>query len=95
MVNLTEVLYVPQSVKNLLSVSRLVSKGVTMGDTQDKMTIKKNGVSMILDEIKGKNVSMMFYLKAKHYVPEVQVPLTNIPEEEKDGNDKNNNSAIS
>ena len=33
----------------VLSVSRLVSKGATMGAAQDKKTIKKNGVSMILD----------------------------------------------
>ena len=33
-VKLTEVLHVPQAVKNVLSVSRLVSKGVTMGATQ-------------------------------------------------------------
>ena len=40
-VKLTEVLYVPQSVKILFNVSRLVSKGATMGDTQYKMIIKK------------------------------------------------------
>ena len=65
MVNLAKVLYVTQPTKNLLSASRLVSKGVTMGDTQDKTTINKNGVSMILDEIKGKNTCMMIYLKTK------------------------------
>ena len=59
-VKLNEVLYVPQSVKNLLSVSRLVSKGATMGSTQDKITINKSGVSMILDARKGQNKSMMF-----------------------------------
>ena len=37
MVELTEVLYVYQSVKNLLSVSRLVSKGSTMGATEEKI----------------------------------------------------------
>ena len=62
---LTEVLNVSQAVKNILSISRLVSKGATMGATQDKMTIKKNGVSMILDARKGQNKSMMLYLKAK------------------------------
>ena len=46
---LIEVLYVPQALNNLLSVSRILSKGATMGATQDKMTIKKNGVRMILD----------------------------------------------
>ena len=47
-VKLTKVLYVPQAMKNLLIVSRLASKGATMGATQDKMIIKKNGVSMTL-----------------------------------------------
>ena len=50
---------------NLLSISRLVSKGAMMGDTQYKMTIKKNVIIMILDEIKGKNTCMMIYLKTK------------------------------
>ena len=50
---LEKVLYVPQSVKNTLSVSSLISKVATMGVTQDKITIKKNGVNMILDAIKG------------------------------------------
>ena len=53
MVKLTEVMYMPQSVEKLLSVSRLVSKGATMGANQDKIIIKKNGVSMILDARKG------------------------------------------
>ena len=53
-VNLAEVLYVPQAVKNILSIFRLVSKGATMGDTQDKMTTKKNGVNIILNAVKGK-----------------------------------------
>ena len=44
---LTKFLYVPQAVKKLLRISTLISKGATMGDTQDKTTIKKNGVSMI------------------------------------------------
>ena len=33
MVKLTEVLYIPQAVKNLLRISRLVSKGATVGAT--------------------------------------------------------------
>ena len=66
---LNKILYVPQSVNNLLFASRLVSKRNTMENTQEKMTIKKNGVGMILDARKGGNESMMFYLKAKHYVP--------------------------
>ena len=65
---LTKVLCVPQAVKNLLIVSRIVSKGSTMGYTQYKRTINKNGVSMILDTRKGKNTSIMFYLKTKYYV---------------------------
>ena len=32
-VKLTEVLYVPQAVKNLLRISSIVSKGATMGGT--------------------------------------------------------------
>ena len=52
--NLTKVLYVPKAVKNILSISRLISKGITMGATQDRIIIKKNGVSMILDARKGK-----------------------------------------
>ena len=40
--NLAKVIYIPQAVKNLLSIARLVSKGSMMGDTQDKMTMKKN-----------------------------------------------------
>ena len=55
--NLTKVLYVPKAVKNILSISRLISKGITMGATQDRMIIKKNGVSMILDARKGKKKS--------------------------------------
>ena len=66
---LTEALYVPQYVKTLFSVSKLVSKGATLGATQDKMIIKKNVVSMILYESKVQNKSMIFYLKAKRYTP--------------------------
>ena len=64
-VNLNKVLYVPQSVKNFLSVSKLLSKGATIGYDQDKMIIKKNGINMILDARKVKNASMIFYLKKK------------------------------
>ena len=39
-VKLTRFLYIPQAVKNLLSVSRIMSKGATMGSTPDKITIK-------------------------------------------------------
>ena len=51
-----------------------------MGDTQDKITTKKNGVIMILDARKGKNESMMFYFKVKRYAPEGQYANTNLPE---------------
>ena len=54
MAKLTKVLYMPQAVKKLLSISRLASKGATMGATQNKTIIEKNGVSMILDARKGK-----------------------------------------
>ena len=49
MIMLTEVLYIPQSVKNILSVSRLVQKESAMGDTKDKTTINQNDANMILD----------------------------------------------
>ena len=39
MVKYTEVLYAPQVVKNILSISRLVSKLSMIGDTQYNMTI--------------------------------------------------------
>ena len=50
--NPTKVIYLPQEVKNILSISRLVTEGFTMGATQDKMNIKKNCFNMILDAIK-------------------------------------------
>ena len=50
-----KVLYIPQAIKNILSVSRIVSKGVIVGATQDKIIVKKNSVSMILDAEKGQN----------------------------------------
>ena len=85
-VKLTKVIYVPQSVNNILSVSRIVSKGARMGATQEKMITKKNSVNMILDARKRKNKSMMFYLKAKRYPPEVSKPQEaniNLPAEKK------------
>ena len=88
---LTKVLYIPQASKSVLSLSRLVSKGAMMGATQEKMTIKKNGVSMILDARKSQNKIMVFYLKAKRYALEVKEAITNIPEDKKCGNDKNKN----
>ena len=44
MVNLTKVLYVPQAVENLLSISKLVSNGATMASTQDKIITKRNAL---------------------------------------------------
>ena len=88
-VKITKVIYIPQAVKNILSVWRLISKVTMMGATQDKITIKKNGVNMILDAIKGKNAVMMFYLKEKIYAPKGSKPQevnTSLPEENKDGN---------
>ena len=43
---------------------------------------------MILDASKVQNKSMMFYLKAKRYAPEVQEALTNVPEQKKETIDK-------
>ena len=45
MVNLAKALYIPQAVKNILSVSRLVSKEATMEAPQDNTTIKKISLS--------------------------------------------------
>ena len=87
-VKLTKVLYVPQAVKNILSVSMIVSKGATMGATQDKIIIKKSSISMILDASKGQNKSMMLYLKAKKYVPEGKEALINMPEQKKETRDE-------
>ena len=39
---LTEVLYVPQPVKNMLSISIIVSKGSTMRANKEKITTNKN-----------------------------------------------------
>ena len=83
-VKLTEGMYVIQAVKNLLIVSRLLAKDTTVGDTRDKMIIKKNGVSMTLDERKGQNNIIMFYFKVKRYAPEEKEALTNIPERKMD-----------
>ena len=51
--NLNYVLYVPQTVKTILIVSRIIYKEATMGATKDNMNIKKNGVNVILDARKG------------------------------------------
>ena len=64
---MNDVLYVSPAAKNLLILLRLAAKGATMGATKYKTTIKKNGVSMILNAIKGVNDSTMFYLKAKTF----------------------------
>ena len=70
-VELTDILYIPRAVKNILIVLRLVSKGATMWPTKDKMTINKNSFNMIMDARKGKNEITIFYLKDKIYAPEV------------------------
>ena len=57
---LTEVLYSPQVVKNILSGSRLISKRSTMGSTKDKMTIKKCGINVTSGAIQGINESTIF-----------------------------------
>ena len=68
------------SCENLLIVSRLISKGAKIGGTQDKMLIKKNGVSMTVNASKVQKTSVMFYLMAKRYAQEGQESLTNLPE---------------
>ena len=75
-------------VENLLSISRLVLKGATMGSTQEKMIIKKNGVSAALDARKRQKKSMMFYLKSKRYPPEGHEALTNLPEKKTETSEK-------
>ena len=55
MINLDGVLYVPEAVKNILIILKLVSKRATIGATQDKMTTKKNVVNIIIGARKGKN----------------------------------------
>ena len=87
-VKLTKVLYVPKAVKNILSVSRLVSKSFTIGATQCKMITKKNGVSMILDAKKGQKNSLIFYLKAERYAQKGHEALTNMAEKKMETNDK-------
>ena len=52
------------------------------------MTIKKNGVSMILDARKENNSSMMLYLKSKLYDPEGQVTHIKLIDDKKYGNDE-------
>ena len=62
-------------------------KGSHNGGYSGKITIKKNGVNMILEARKGKNSSM----KAKRYVPKELKPQeanTNLPEDNKDSRDK-------
>ena len=54
---MNKLLYVPQAVNNKMSVSKLIAKGATMGDTKENITNKKNSVSMTLDERKGKMIS--------------------------------------
>ena len=74
MIKLTAVIYVPQEVKNILSVSRLISKGFRMGDTKDKITTNRNNVNILLDSRKGINDNTSLYSKAKRYAPEGSKP---------------------
>ena len=66
---LENVLYVPQAVKNLLRVSRFMTKGDTMEDLKDNMNIKKNVASVNPNTIKGQNGSTMFYLRGGNIIP--------------------------
>ena len=59
-----------------------------MGANQDKMTIKKNGISMILDARKGQDKIIIYYLKEERYASEEQEALTNLPEQKKEISDK-------
>ena len=73
--------------ENLLRVSRIASKSATMGATQNKIIIKKNGVGMILDASKGQKKIMMFYLKAKRYFQKDKRHLPTC-QKKKDNSDK-------
>ena len=64
---LDEVLYLPQLVNNILSVSRLVSKESTMGDNKDKTTNKKGGSRMTLDARKKRDHN--FLLEGEEIFP--------------------------
>ena len=62
-------------------------------DTQDKMTIKKNGVSINLNAIKGRNGSTVLYLNNLTLIPEVlshQESNINLTAEDKDKDEKYN-----
>ena len=76
---LTEVLYVPQSVKYFERIKDCL-EGCYNEVHSGKMIIKNNGVSMTLYGRDSQNKSAMFYLKAKIYSPEGKEALTDIPE---------------
>ena len=60
-----------------------------MQDTKDNITINKYGVSINLEEIKGRNYIMMLYLKVKIYAPKGLLPQKeniNLTYEKKDQN---------
>ena len=64
-----------------------------MGSTKDKITIKKNGVNVILDARKLRNESTTLYLKVNRYALEGSKPQEasiKLPGGEKvqDGNDE-------
>ena len=54
---LNEIIHVPQAVKNIMSILRLISKGSTMGKNKDKTAIKKIGISMTMNARKGKMIA--------------------------------------
>ena len=54
---MTKVLCIRQAIKNILSISRLISKRAILRTTKDKTTTKKIGFNMILDARKGRNKS--------------------------------------
>ena len=64
-----------------------------MMDTQDKMTIKKNGVNINLNARKGRNGSTVLYLNNLTLIPEVlshQESNINLTAEDKDKDEKYN-----
>ena len=80
--------HTPSSEKTFWAYQGSCQRVQKWGANQDKITIKKNGVSVIVDTSKGQNKIMMFCLKAKRYEPEGQEATTNLPEEKNYGNDK-------
>ena len=48
-VKTNELIYITQAVNNILSVSRLVSKGAMTGATKEKININKGVINMALE----------------------------------------------